>query len=100
LFSADALNPCYKEASLAINLVEPPTSAATVGADQFNCSLTSGSLEGYLQPLVRGLVIKIRPKLVSFSNAASGSSTAAVDMEGSYIYGRYQIVVVSFFFYD
>jgi gliding motility-associated-like protein len=84
--SADALNPCYKEASLAINLVEPPTTA-TVGADQFNCTLTSGSLGGNTPTVGSGgWSLKSGPGVVSFSNATSGSSTAAVDMEGSYIF--------------
>jgi hypothetical protein len=38
--SADALVPCYKTASISVNLNEKPT-VATVGPDQDSCTLTS-----------------------------------------------------------
>jgi hypothetical protein len=43
--SADALVPCYKTASISVNLNEKPT-VATVGPDQDSCTLTSTPLGG------------------------------------------------------
>ncbi|PKH67544.1 hypothetical protein CXF59_06395 [Flavobacterium sp. ALD4] len=84
--SADALIPCYKEASILISLVEPPT-AATVGPDQFNCILNSSSLGGNSPAIGTGVwTLKSGPGTASFSDANSGTSTATVDLEGIYAF--------------
>ncbi|SHN22074.1 immunoglobulin domain-containing protein, partial [Flavobacterium xinjiangense] len=84
--SADALIPCYKEASILINLDEKPTTA-TVGADQYNCSLSSTSLNGNSPTVGSGKwTLKSGPGLVNFSNVISGVSTASVDVEGIYVF--------------
>jgi gliding motility-associated-like protein len=84
--SADALIPCYKEASITVDLSENPT-VSTVGADQNNCTLTSSTLGGNTPTIGSGVwSLKSGPGLVNFSNASSGSSTATVDAEGIYIF--------------
>jgi gliding motility-associated-like protein len=84
--SADALIPCYKEASISVNLNENPT-VASVGADQFNCSLGSGSLGGNTPDVGVGVwTLKSGPGSASFSDANNGVSTAAVDLEGLYVF--------------
>ncbi|MDI6047823.1 gliding motility-associated C-terminal domain-containing protein [Flavobacterium yafengii] len=84
--SADALIPCYKEDSILVNLDEKPT-VATVGSNQFNCTLTSTSLGGNT-PIVGSGVwsLKSGPGLVNFSVANSGTSTATVNVEGIYVF--------------
>ncbi|MGO4819605.1 gliding motility-associated C-terminal domain-containing protein [Flavobacterium sp. W22_SRS_FP1] len=84
--SADALIPCYKEASISVNLNEKPT-VASVGPDQVNCSLTSGALGGNTPEVGSGVwTLKSGPGAVSFSDANSGNSTATVDLEGMYVF--------------
>ncbi|MFB0903389.1 MAG: hypothetical protein QMB11_03325, partial [Nonlabens sp.] len=84
--SADALIPCYKEASISLNLNENPT-VAIVGAEQVNCSLTSGSLGGNAPEVGVGIwTLKSGPGSASFSDANSGASTASVDLEGMYVF--------------
>ncbi|MDI5950889.1 gliding motility-associated C-terminal domain-containing protein [Flavobacterium yafengii] len=84
--SADALIPCYKEDSILVNLDEKPT-VATVGSNQFNCTLTSTSLGGNT-PIVGSGVwsLKSGPGLVNFSAANNGTSTATVNVEGIYVF--------------
>ncbi len=84
--SADALVPCYKEASISVNLNENPT-VASVGADQFNCLLGSGSLGGNIPDVGVGVwTLKSGPGSASFSDANNGVSTATVDLEGLYVF--------------
>jgi gliding motility-associated-like protein len=84
--SSDAFIPCYKEASLSVNIIEKPTTA-TVGNNQNNCSLTSSSLGGNTPAVGTGnWSFKSGPGTVSFSDVSSGSSTAAVSIAGSYVF--------------
>jgi gliding motility-associated-like protein len=84
--SADALIPCYKEASISVNLDEKPT-VASVGANQVNCALTSGSLGGNTPEVGSGVwTLKSGPGSASFSDANSGVSTATVNAEGTYVF--------------
>jgi gliding motility-associated-like protein len=84
--SADALIPCYKEASILVNLNENPT-VATVGSDQYNCTLTSSSLGGNTPSIGTGVwSLKAGPGLVNFSDVNSGTSTATVNVEGIYVF--------------
>jgi gliding motility-associated-like protein len=84
--SADALIPCYKEASISVTLNEKPT-VASVGDDQVNCTLTSGALGGNTPEVGSGVwTLKSGPGAVSFSDANSGDSTATVDLEGMYVF--------------
>jgi gliding motility-associated-like protein len=86
VISANALIPCYKEASLVINVVEPPTTA-TVGPDQFNCTLNSSSLGGNSPTIGTGVwTLKSGPGAATFSDVTSGASSATVDTEGIYIF--------------
>jgi gliding motility-associated-like protein len=84
--SANALIPCYKEASITINLDERPTTAS-VGSDQSSCILTSGSLGGNTPTIGTGSwTLTSGPGVASFSNVNSGGSTATVDAEGRYVF--------------
>jgi gliding motility-associated-like protein len=84
--SADALSPCYKVATISVNLEKRP-SAATVGPDQFNCSLMSGPLGGNTPIIGTGVwTLKSGPGLAFFSDASSGSSSSTVDNQGIYIF--------------
>ncbi|MDG2432767.1 MAG: hypothetical protein P8M54_09950, partial [Flavobacterium sp.] len=84
--SADAFIPCYKEATLSVTIVEKPTTA-TVGSNQNNCSLTSASLGGNTPTVGTGRwSVKSGPGTVTFSNSNSGSSTATVDVVGTYVF--------------
>ena len=84
--SADALVPCYKEASISVNLNEKPT-IATVGPDQNNCTLVSASLGGNTPTIGSGVwTVTSGPGLVNFSDVNSGGSTASVDLEGIYVF--------------
>jgi gliding motility-associated-like protein len=84
--SADALIPCYKQASLLVNIQEPPTTA-TVGADQINCALSSGALDGNTPVIGSGKwSLKSGPGLVNFSDSTSGTSSASVDVKGVYVF--------------
>ena len=84
--SSDALIPCYKEASLAVSILENPTTA-TVGTNQINCSFTSTQLGGNLPTVGSGSwSLKSGPGTVNFSSLNDGSSTATVDTQGVYVF--------------
>ena len=84
--SADALIPCYNEASISINLIEK-TTIATVTASQKNCTLTSTSLGGNTPAIgIGNWSVKSGPGTVTFSNINSGDANATVSAEGIYIF--------------
>ncbi|MFE3869557.1 gliding motility-associated C-terminal domain-containing protein [Flavobacterium sp. LS2P90] len=84
--SADALIPCYKTASISVNLNENPT-VATVGIDQSKCTLSSDPLGGNTPTIGTGVWSKsLGPGLVNFSDVNSGTSTATVNVEGTYVF--------------
>ena len=84
--SADALIPCYNEASISINLIEK-TTIATVAASQKNCTLTSTSLGGNTPAIgIGNWSVKSGPGTVTFSNINSGDANATVSAEGIYIF--------------
>lgn len=84
--SSSALTPCYSESSITMNFVEKPT-VATVGINQFNCTLTSSSLGGNTPVIGSGKwTLKSGSGTVLFSDANAGSSTATVSVAGSYVF--------------
>lgn len=84
--SADALIPCYNAASIAVTIDEKPT-PASVGPDQINCILTSGSLGGNTPVIGSGAwSLSSGPGRATFSDASSGSSTVTADTAGSYVF--------------
>ncbi|GIZ10436.1 gliding motility-associated C-terminal domain-containing protein [Flavobacterium sp. UMI-01] len=84
--SSDALKPCYRETSMTINIAEKPT-VATVGTNQNICGLTSTALGGNTPVVGNGKwSLKSGPGAVVFSNDTSGSSTATVNVAGTYVF--------------
>ncbi|WP_418262029.1 gliding motility-associated C-terminal domain-containing protein [Flavobacterium faecale] len=84
--SGDALRPCYREDSITMTFVDQPTTA-TVGSDQNVCTLTSNSLGGNVPTVGTGKwSLKSGPGTVVFSDDTSGSSTATVSVQGSYVF--------------
>ncbi|WP_157492189.1 hypothetical protein, partial [Flavobacterium fryxellicola] len=81
-----ALTPCYSEANIVMSFVESPT-LATVGESQSKCSFTSDPLGGNTPSVGTGTwTKKSGPGSVNFSDSSNGSSTANVDVLGSYVF--------------
>lgn len=84
--SANAFIPCYKLASRSVVIVQQPT-IATVGTNQTVCTLVSNPLGGNTPVVGTGVwTKKSGPGSVVFSNSSSGSSTATVSLEGTYVF--------------
>ncbi len=84
--SENALIPCYKGDSKSVVIVQQPT-IASVGANQVVCNLNSNALGGNTPVIGTGVwTKKSGPGSVIFSNNTSGSSTATVDVEGTYVF--------------
>jgi hypothetical protein len=86
IVSSLALTPCYSESNIVYNIASNP-SIATVGANQFNCILTSDPLGGNTPTIGSGTwSLKSGPGTVIFSDVSSGSSTGTVSVEGTYVF--------------
>jgi gliding motility-associated-like protein len=84
--SANAFMPCYKTASKTAVIVQQPT-IASVGTNQKVCTLVSNPLGGNTPVVGTGVwTKKSGPGSVVFSNSISGSSTATVSVEGTYVF--------------
>ncbi|MBG6063663.1 hypothetical protein IWX83_003475, partial [Flavobacterium sp. CG_9.1] len=81
-----ALTPCYSEANIVMSFVESPT-LATVGESQSKCSFTSDPLGGNTPSVGTGSwTKKSGPGSVNFSDSSNASSTANVDVLGTYVF--------------
>ena len=86
IVSSSALTPCYSEASVMVPFVA--AQIATVGPAQSKCVLTSDALGGNAPTAgsVGLWTLKSGPGTVTFSDNTSGSSTATVSIEGTYVF--------------